>query len=256
MTWFSKNDQYSKQKLSADLETLRSFYLNQGYLEFAIDSTQVSITPDKKDIYITINMTEGEKYTVSEVKLAGDFKVPEAELRNLIQLKPGDIFSRERLSESNKAIGDRLGNDGYAFANVNAVPELDKDKHQVSFTFFIDPARRVYIRRINVAGNTRTRDEVLRRELRQMEGGWYAGDKINRSRERLDRLGYFSDINVETPAVAGRRPSRCQLQCDGEIHRQHHAGCRFFQYRRIYRQRLYLAEQCVRHGQPVGGADQ
>lgn len=203
MTWFSKNDQYSKQKLSADLETLRSFYLNQGYLEFAIDSTQVSITPDKKDIYITLNMTEGEKYTVSEVKLAGEFKVPEDELRNLIQLKAGDVFSRERLTESNKAIGDRLGNDGYAFANVNAVPELDKDKHQVSFTFFIDPARRVYIRRINVAGNTRTRDEVLRRELRQMEGGWYAGDKINRSRERLDRLGYFSDINVETPAVTG-----------------------------------------------------
>jgi outer membrane protein insertion porin family len=203
MTWFSKNDQYSKQKLSADLETLRSFYLNQGYLEFSIDSTQVSITPDKKDIYITVNLTEGEKYVVSEVKLAGEFKVPETELRSLIQIKAGETFSRERLTESSKAISDRLGNDGYAFANVNAVPELDKDKHQVMFTFFIDPGRRVYVRRISVAGNTRTRDEVLRRELRQMEGGWYSGDKITRSRERLDRLGYFSDINVETPAVTG-----------------------------------------------------
>lgn len=203
MTWWSKNDQYSKEKLSADLETLRSFYLNRGYLEFSIDSTQVSITPDRKGIYITVNVTEGPKYTVSDVKLAGEMLVPEEELRKLIKIKPGDVFSREKLTESSKQIGDRLGNEGYAFANVNAVPELDKDKHEAVFTFFIDPGRRVYVRRINVTGNTKTRDEVIRREMRQMEGGWYSTEKIKRSRERVDRLGYFKDVNVETPAVTG-----------------------------------------------------
>jgi len=203
MTWFTKNDQYSKQKLSADLETLRSFYMNQGYLEFNIDSTQVSITPDKQDIYITLNIVEGPKYTVSDIKLGGEMLVAEEELRKLLQIKPGDVFSREKLTASNKAISDRLGNDGYAFANVNAVPELDKEKQQAAFTFFVDPGRRVYVRRINIAGNTRTRDEVIRREMRQMESGWYAADKIARSRVRLERLSYFSDINVETPAVPG-----------------------------------------------------
>ena len=202
-SWYSKNDQYSKQKLAADLETLKSFYLNQGYLEFNIDSTQVSITPDKHDIYLTVNITEGEKYTVSDVKLAGEMMVPQADLQKLITIKPGDVFSREALAETSKKIGERLGNDGYAFANVNAVPDVDKDKHTVAFTFFVDAGRRVYVNRINITGNTRTRDEVVRREFRQMEGGWYAANKIQRSRERVERLGYFSDINVETPAVAG-----------------------------------------------------
>ncbi len=203
MSWFTKNDQYSKQKLSADLETLRSYYLNRGYLEFNVDSTQVSITPDKQGIYITVNVTEGPKYMVSEIRLGGEMLVPEEELRKLVKLNPGDVFSRERLTESTKAISDRLGNDGYAFANVNAVPELDKEKRTAAFTFFVDPGRRVYIRRINIAGNTRTRDEVIRRELRQMESGWYASDKIARSRVRLERLSYFSDVNIETPAVSG-----------------------------------------------------
>ena len=202
-TWYSKNDEYSKQKLATDLETLKSYYLNRGYLEFNIDSTQVSITPDKRDIYVTINLTEGEKYTVSSVKLGGQLLVPEAELRKLIDIKPGDTFSRQEITDASKKIGDRLGNDGYAFANVNASPEVDKDKHTVGFTFLIDPGRRVYINRITVNGNTRTRDEVVRREFRQMEGSWYAADEIQRSRERVERLGYFSDINVETPAVAG-----------------------------------------------------
>lgn len=202
-TWFSKEDQYSKQKLAADLENLRSHYLNRGYLEFNIDSTQVSITPDKKDIYITVNLTEGPKYTVSGVKLAGEMLVPEEELRKLIKIKPGEIFSREKLTESTKLIGDRLGNDGYAFANVNAVPELDKGKQQVAFTFFVDPGRRVYVRRVNVTGNTRTRDEVIRREMRQMEGGWYDAAKINRSKQRVDKLDFFKDVNIETPAVPG-----------------------------------------------------
>lgn len=203
MTWYTKNDQYSKQKLSADLETLRSYYLNRGYLEFNVESTQVSISPDKQGIYITINIREGNKYTVSDVKLAGEMLVPEEELRKLIKVKAGETFSREKLNETSKAISERLGNDGYAFANVNAVPEIDKEKAQAAFTFFVDPGRRVYVRRINMTGNTRTRDEVLRREMRQMESGWYAADKINRSRVRLQRLGYFSDVNVETPAVPG-----------------------------------------------------
>jgi outer membrane protein insertion porin family len=203
MTWYTKNDQYSRQKLAADLETLRSHYLDRGYLEFNIDSTQVSITPDKKDIYITIGITEGAKYTVSDVKVAGEMLIPEDEVRKLIRIKQGEVFSRARLTESTKLISDRLGNDGYAFANVNAVPELNKEKQQVAFTFLVDPGRRVYVRRINVSGNTRTRDEVIRREMRQVEGGWYSAERINLSRSRVDRLGYFNEVNVETPAVQG-----------------------------------------------------
>lgn len=203
MSWWTSNDQYSKQKLTADLEALRSFYMNRGYLEFNIDSTQVSITPDKRDIYITVNVSEGEKYTVSDVKLAGEMLLPEDQVREMISVEPGEYFNRQKVTESSKAIGDRLGNDGYAFANVNAVPDVNKDKHTVAFTFFIDPGRRVYVRRINLTGNTRTRDEVIRREMRQLESAWYGADKITRSKERLNRLEYFSDVNIETPAVPG-----------------------------------------------------
>jgi outer membrane protein insertion porin family len=203
MSWWNKDDQYSKQKLNADLETLRSFYMNQGYLEFNIDSTQVSITPDKKDIYITVNVTEGEKYTISEVKLAGETIVPDAELQQLISVKKGDTFSREKVTQSSKAISDRLSDDGYAFSNVNPVPEVNKELHTAAFTFFVDPGKRVYVRRINVVGNTRTRDEVIRREVRQLESSWYASNKINRSKERLVRTDFFSDVNVETPGVPG-----------------------------------------------------
>ena len=203
LTWFSKDDQYSKQKLAADLESLRSYYLDRGYLEFNIDSTQISITPDKKDVYITVGLTEGTQYTVADVKLAGETLIPESEARTLIKIKSGDIFSRSKLTESTKLLSDRIGNDGYAFANVNAVPELDKDKRKVNFTFFVDPGRRVYVRRINVTGNTRTRDEVIRREMRQLEGGWYSAGKIQSSKQRVDRLGYFADVNVETPSVPG-----------------------------------------------------
>lgn len=203
LTWYTKNDQYSRQKLQGDLETLRSYYLNQGYLEFNVEFTQVQISPDKRDIYITINVVEGEKYTISSVKLAGDLLVPEEELRKLVRIKPGDVYSRERLTETTKAISDRLGNDGYAFANVNAAPEIDKEKRQAAFTVFVDPGRRVYVRRVNVSGNTRTRDEVVRRETRQMEGAWYDGERINKSRQRVDRIGFFEDVTVETPAVPG-----------------------------------------------------
>ena len=203
LTWYTKNDQYSRQKLAADIEKLRSFYMNQGYLEFNVESTQVSISPDKQDVFITINVSEGEAYQVSSVKLAGDFALPEDELKKLVKIKVGDVFSREQLNETNKAISDRLGNEGYAFANVNAAPELDKAKRQVAFTIFIDPGKRVYVRRINVTGNTKTRDEVVRREVRQMEGGWYDAARVTASKERIDRLGYFTEVAVETPAVQG-----------------------------------------------------
>ncbi len=203
ITWYTKHDQYSRQKLAGDLESLRSFYQNRGFLDFNVDSTQVSITPDKKDIYITVNVTEGEKYSVSEVKLAGQLLLPEDELKSLIKLKPGDVFARDKLTQTTKAIVDRLGNDGYAFANANAVPQIDKDKRQVGFTIFIDPGRRVYVRRINVAGNTKTRDEVIRREMRQLEGGYYDASKIQLSKQRVDRTTYFKDVNVETVPVAG-----------------------------------------------------
>ncbi len=203
LTWYTKNDQYSKSRLGGDIEALRSFYLNRGYLEFNVDSTQVSISPDKQGIYITVNVTEGPQYRVSDVKLAGQMLVPEAELQKLVTVKPGEVFERDRLTESTKKIADRLGNDGYAFANVNAVPELDKDKSTVAFTLFVDPGRRVYVNRVNVAGNTKTRDEVVRREIRQMEGAYYDAEKINRSRDRLNRLGYFNEVNIETPSVAG-----------------------------------------------------
>src|SRR5947208_7513111 len=170
LTWYTKNDRYSREKLSADLENLRAFYQNRGYLDFAIESTQVSITPDRHDIYITVNFTEGEKYTVSRVELSGQLLVPREELQKLVQLKPGDVFSREKLTATTKAISDRLGNDGYAFANANAIPEVDKEKRTVSFNIVIDPGRRVDVRRIDVTGNSRTRDEVVRREMRQLEG--------------------------------------------------------------------------------------
>ncbi|MFB3081296.1 MAG: outer membrane protein assembly factor BamA [Nitrosomonadaceae bacterium] len=202
LTWFTHDDQYSKQKLSADLETLRSYYLDRGFLEFTIDSTQVSVTPDMKDIYITTNIIEGEQYTISEIKLAGEMPVPEEELRELVLIGPDDVFSRKKLTESIKLITDRLGNDGYGFANINASPEVDKEKHQVAFTFYIDPGRRVYVRRITISGNHRTRDEVIRREFRQLEGAWYSTTNIERSKKRIDKLNYFSAVNLETPAVA------------------------------------------------------
>lgn len=202
-TWYTKTDQYSKDKLNKDLEALRSFYLDRGYLEFNVESTQVSITPDRKDIFITINISEGEKYSVSDIKIAGEALVTEEELRKLIQLRPGDTYSGAKLTNSTKSIQDRLGALGYAFANANAQPELDRADHTVAFTIFVDPGRRVYVRRINVTGNTKTRDEVVRREMRQAEGGWYDVDAIKLSKERLERLAYFKDVNVETPQVSG-----------------------------------------------------
>jgi outer membrane protein insertion porin family len=203
ITWYTKNDQYSKQKLSADLETLKSFYQNRGYLEFNIESTQVSITPDKEDIYITVNISEGEPFVVTDVRLAGDLPVAGDELGRLITVRPGETYSRERLQATAKSISDRLGTEGYAFANVNIVPEVDREKHQAAFVIYIDPGRRVYIRKINISGNARTRDEIIRREVRQLESAWYDGARIDRSKVRIRRLGYFDDVTIETPPVPG-----------------------------------------------------
>lgn len=201
MTWLTRDDQYSKQKLSGDLEKLRAYYQNRGYIEFNIDSTQVSIGADKEDMFLTVNVSEGKPYKVGEVKFAGDLKAPESELRALLKLKSGDVFNRELANESVQAISDRLGNDGYAFANVNVVPQLDKDKQVVNVTLYLDPGRKTYVRRVNMAGNTKTRDEVIRREMRQLEASQYNAQAIKRSKERLELLGYFETVNIETPPV-------------------------------------------------------
>ncbi len=201
-SFFSKSNQYSSLQLSADLEAVRSYYLDRGYIKFNLDSTQVSITPDKKAVYITINLTEGDKYTISSVKIAGHPIVPKAELLKKITIKPGQIFSRKKISQSREAIIQRIGDEGYYFANINAVPEINIEKQTVALSFFIDPGQLVYVRRINFLGNTKTRDEVLRREMRQMEGGWISTSKVKRSLTRLERLGFFETVTVETPRVA------------------------------------------------------
>jgi len=203
LSFYSKDDQYSKQKLSADLETLRSYYLDRGYINFSVESTQVAITPDKKDIYVTVNVKEGDVYRQSKVKLTGNLVVAPEVLIKLVSVGPGEIFSRKNATETSKAIQDRLGDEGYAFANVNMVPEINEAQKTVDMAFFIDPGKRVYVHRINMHGNAKTRDEVLRREMRQMEASWASGSKIERSKTRLERLGYFESVNVETPPVVG-----------------------------------------------------
>lgn len=203
LSFYTKDDQYSKQKLSADLERLRSYYMNRGYINFSIESTQIAITPDKKEIYVTVNIKEGEVFVLNKVKLSGKLVVKPEEVIKLVAVGPGEIFSLEKATETSKAISDRLGDEGYAFANVNMVPEIDEIAKTVDMTFFVDPGKRVYVRRINMTGNTKTRDEVLRRELRQMESSWTSTAKIERSKTRLERLGYFEEVNVETPPVVG-----------------------------------------------------
>lgn len=203
LSFYTKDDQYSKQKLSADLERLRSYYLDRGYINFSIESTQVAITPDKKEIYITINVKEGDIFKLEKVKLTGNLIVDPEELVKLVKVGPGEIFSRKNATETSKAIADRLGEDGYIFANVNMVPEINDPDKTVVMTFFVDPGKRVYVNRINIKGNTKTRDEVIRREFRQMESSWASSTQIERSKIRLERLGYFEDVNVETPPVVG-----------------------------------------------------
>lgn len=201
-SWFS-HDKYSKQELQADIEELKSWYLDRGYLNFSIESTQVSITPDKKNVYITIAINEGDLYKISSVKMAGELLLPEAELRRLVNLKSGEVYSRSRVNDTTRAVADRLGNDGYAFANVNAVPEVDENKREVGLTFFVDPGRRAYVNRVNIVGNTRTRDEVIRREILQIESSWFDRQKVDRSKQRVDRTGFFEDVAIETVPVSG-----------------------------------------------------
>jgi outer membrane protein insertion porin family len=203
LSWYTKSNQYSRAKLNADLETLRSYYLTRGYMEFRIDSTQVAISPDRQDLTVTVNITEGEKFVVSGVKLSGNYLGREEEFKSLVTIKPGEPYNGEQLTETTKAFTDYFGTFGYAFARVEPQPEIDRVNNRVQLVLQAEPARRVYVRRVSVGGNNKTRDEVIRREFRQYEASWYDGDKIKLSRDRVDRLGFFTDVNVETQEVAG-----------------------------------------------------
>lgn len=203
LSWYRKDDQYSREKLSGDLEKLNEFYLDRGYLDFSVDSTQVEISPDKQDMYLVAGLTEGEKYTVSSVEVSGDTVLPKERVEKMVLLKPGQIFSRRLLEASTDSITATLGNIGYAFAQVNPVPTLDREKRTVGVNLQVIPGPRVNVRRILFKGNTRTADEVLRREMRQFEGSWYSQAAIDRSKIRLQRLGYFETVDVENQPVPG-----------------------------------------------------
>ncbi len=200
--WQGAN-KYTREKLSGDLETLRSYYLDRGYLDFSIESTQVAISPDKSDIFITANIREGEVYTVKDVVLTGELILGEETMRRLIMIEPGETFSRKQVEQSVDNITSVLSNIGYAFANVNPVPRINRDTLETELNFFVDPGKRVYVRRVEFRGNTQTKDEVLRREMRQFEGAWFSQSAIDRSKLRLQRLGYIDNVNIETPAVEG-----------------------------------------------------
>ena len=200
---FSKSDEYAREKLSGDLETLRSYYLDRGFVNFQVESTQVSVSPDKQSVYIAINVYEGDKYKISDVKLAGDLPLPADKLKNFLLIRKGFYFSNQLVTLSNELLSKQLGNEGYIFSKVNGIPDINEEDKTVALTFFIDPGQRSYVRRINFVGNTKTADVVLRREMRQMEGAWASGEKIEFSKTRLNRLGFFKEVNVETPRVGG-----------------------------------------------------
>ena len=203
MSWYTKSDRYSRVKLNADLEALRSYYLQRGFLEFRIDSTQVAISPDKRDIGITVNITEGQRFVVTSVRLEGNYLGKDDEFKSLVTIRPGEAYNADRVAETTKAIADNFGNFGYAFAQVEVRPDIDRENSRVALVIASEPSRRAYVRRVNISGNDRTRDEVVRREFRQLEASWYDGERIRRSRDRVDRLGYFRDVNVETAEVPG-----------------------------------------------------
>ena len=202
-SWYASDDKYAREKLSGDLETLRSYYLNRGYIRFNIESTQVSVSPNKKGVYITINVSEGDIYTIRDIKLAGNLVVPAEDLERFYILKKDEDFSRQKVTLTSDLMIKRLGNDGYTFAKVDGIPDIDDETKEVDVTFFVEPGKRTYVRRINFAGNETTLDEVLRREMLQMEGGWASTEKIEAGKKRLNQLGYFKTVNVETPAVGG-----------------------------------------------------
>ncbi len=203
LSWYTKNDRYARTKLNADLETLRSYYLTRGFVEFKIESTQVAISPDKQSISVTVNISEGERYVVSGVKLEGNYLGKEEEFKTLVKIKAGEAYNADQVAETTKAFTDYFGSFGFAFAQVVAKPEIDRANNRVAFVLQADPSRRAYVRRVNIAGNNRTRDEVVRREFRQFESAWYDGDRIRLSRDRIDRLGYFKEVGIETQDVPG-----------------------------------------------------
>ncbi len=203
LTWYTKADRYSRAKLNADIESMRSYYLTRGFLEFNVNSTQVAISPNKKDIGITINVTEGERFVVSGVTLQGNYLGKEEEFKSLVTIRAGEAYNADLVTQTSKAFSDYYGNFGFAFARVEARPEIDRSNNRVSLVLYGEPSRRAYIRQINVAGNSRTRDEVIRREFRQLEASWYDADKIKLSRDRVDRLGYFKEVNIDTREVPG-----------------------------------------------------
>lgn len=202
-SWYSKDDQYSKEKLTGDLEKLQSYYMDRGYADFNVDSTQVTISPDKRKMYVTTNIKEGEIYKVSDIKLTGTLVLKEEDLRKLIQVKNGEVFSRKKIEASVDAITAALSNIGYAFAEVQPITETNKETREVSLNLFVNPGKRVYVRQIVFKGNQHTEDEVLRREMRQLEGAWYSQAAIDRSKIRLQRLGFFSAVTIDTPKVPG-----------------------------------------------------
>jgi len=203
LSWYKQDDRYSRESLEGDLEKLRSFYMDRGYANFQVDSTQVAIAPEKDDIFITINIEEGSVFTISEVKLAGTFVVPEAELAKLLLVRPGQTFSRKDITATQELMQNRMGNDGYAFAKVDPVPTTNAENHTVALTFFVEPGNRVYVRNITFSGVTKINDEVLRREMRQLEGGWLSNVALERSKQRIQRLPYVKKVDTETTPVAG-----------------------------------------------------
>ena len=203
MSWYSKDDQYSREKLSGDLEKLQSYYMNRGYADFGVDSTQVTIAPDKRSMYIDTSVKEGDTYTIADVKLLGTLILPEATLRQFVYAKKGALFNRAAVEASTKSIKAILANIGYAYAKVTPIPKLDKDKHTVDLTLFVEPGQRVYVRRVVFQGNTRTEDEVLRREMRQLEGTFYSQAALDRSKIRLQRLGYFKTVDIDKKLIPG-----------------------------------------------------
>jgi outer membrane protein insertion porin family len=202
LSWYTKSDRYSRTKLNADLETLRAWYLSRGYLEFRIDSTQVAISPNKQDISITINITEGDRFVVSEIALEGYYLGKDDDFKSLIEIKAGQPYNADDVAKTTKAFNEYFGNFGFAFARTEVRPEIDRSTNRVKLVLIADPSRRAYVRRINIVGNNRTRDEIVRREFRQMESSWYDGERIRLSRDRINRLGYFKEVDIDTQEVA------------------------------------------------------
>ncbi len=203
MSWYTKSDRYAEDRLNTDLQALRDFYLNRGYLEFRIDSTQAALSQDKKHIDVTINLTEGPRYVVSGVSLAGSWLGKEDEFRSLVSIKPGEVYKLDDVRETLSKMNARFGDYGYAFARVTAEPVLNREQHQVALVLNAAPDQRAYVRNINIRGNAKTRDEVIRREMRQLESSWFSQNKVALSRDRIDRLGYFQDIQIEPVPVPG-----------------------------------------------------